>query len=262
MLHVPKSYQASKPTSLVICFHGFAEWPAHVMRISGWNEVAEEHGFIAVYPRGRGFPLRWFCNGRNGDDLKGAQDVQFISDLIDQLQACYSIDTNRVYASGLSNGGGMSCLLACRLSNRIAAVGSVSGAYLLRQSEWTAARKVPVILFHGTDDPLVPFHGGPSKVFPVPFPNVPDWVRWLGANHGCLPEPTKLADSGSANGLRYHGSPDETEVVFYALNGGGHTWPGGGKMPAFLVGHTPTDINATRLMWDFFQKHALKRNSL
>ncbi len=259
LLHVPKGYRVGQPTPLVISFHGFGEWPAHLMRVSGWNEVADEFGFLVVYPRGSGFPLHWFCNSMPGEGQKSAEDVQFISDLLDQLQRKYSIDTNRVYANGLSNGGGMSCLLACRLSGRIAAIGSVSGAYLLPRSEWNAPRRVPMILFHGTADPLVPFHGGPSKAFHVPFPDVPDWVHWVATNSGCRAEPVKLPDPGRASGVRYPGGTDAVEVVFYTLSGGGHTWPGGKKMPAFLVGLTPSDISATRLMWDFFQQHPIMR---
>lgn len=258
LLHVPKGYQPGKPTPLVICLHGFSEWPAHVMNISGWNEVADEYGFLVVYPRGRGFPLRWFCNGRPGDDRKGAEDVQFIADLLDQLHQRHNIDPSRVYANGLSNGGGMSFLLACKLSDRIAAIGSVAGAYLFPQTEWTAPRRVPAILFHGCEDPLVPFHGGPSKVFRVPFPDVPGWVQWLANHYGCLPEPVEIPHIGDATGVRYTGGPNETEVVFYSIRGGGHTWPGGGTMPAFLVGHTPTNICATRLMWNFFLTHSTK----
>lgn len=256
LIHVPKSYQPGKPTPLVISFHGFGEWPAHLMKVSRWNEVADESGFLVVYPRGSGFPLRWFSYGEPGEERN--QDVQFISDLLDQLQRTYSIDTNRVYANGLSNGGGMSCLLACKLSGRIAAIGSVSGAYLLPRSEWNAPRRVPMILFHGTDDPLVPFHGGPSKVFPIPFPDVPSWVHWLGTNYGCPAGPARLRDSGKASGIRYSGGTNGAEVVFHTLSGGGHTWPGGEKMPAFIVGATPSDINATRLMWDFFQRHSMR----
>lgn len=259
LIHVPKSYRAGQPTPLVISLHGFGEWPAHLMRISGWNEVADEFGFIIVYPRGSGIPLHWFSNGIRGEGRKSVEDVQFISDLLDELQRNYSIDTNRVYANGLSNGGGMSCLLACKLSDRIAAIGSVSGAYLMPRSEWNAPRRVPMILFHGTEDPLVPFHGGPSKVFPVPFPDVPNWVHWMGTNSGCNSKPVKLPDSGRASGVRYAGETNAAEVVFYTLSGGGHTWPGGGKMPAFLVGFTPSDINATRLMWDFFKQHPMMR---
>lgn len=256
LIHVPKNYQQGRPTPLVFSFHGFAEWPAHLMKISGWNELAEQSGFIVVYPRGSGFPLRWFSYGKPGS--KSTEDVQFISDLLDHVQRTYSIDTNRVYANGLSNGGGMSGLLACKLSHRIAAVGSVSGAYLLPRSEWNAPRRVPMILFHGTDDPLVPFRGGPSKVFPLPFPDMPAWVHWLGTNYGCSPVPARMPLSGKASGLLYNGS-NGLEIVFYTLNGGGHTWPGGGKMPAFIAGATPSDINATRLMWDFFERHPMPR---
>lgn len=257
LIHVPPSYQPGKPAPLVISFHGFAEWPAHLMKISRWNELSDEAGFLVVYPRGRGFPLRWFSFGNQ--NRQRDQDIQFISDLLDELQRTYTIDTNRIYANGLSNGGGMSTLLACKLSGRIAAIGSVSGAYLLPRSEWTAPRKVPMILFHGTDDPLVPFHGGPSRVFRLPFPDVPGWIKWLATNYGCSPSPVPLGEKGKASGLRYSGGANGAEVVFYKLSGGGHTWPGGGKMPAFIVGPTLSDINATRLMWDFFQQHPLRR---
>ncbi len=259
LLHVPKSYRSGQPTPLVISLHGFGEWPAHLMRVSGWNEVADEFGFIVVYPRGSGLPLHWSSNGLAGEDRKMGEDVQFISELLDELEGKYSIDTNRVYANGLSNGGGMSCLLACRLSGRIAAIGSVSGAYLLPRKEWNAPRRVPMILFHGTEDPLVPFHGGPSRIFRVPFPDVPDWVHWLGTNNGCVADPVRLPHCGKASGVRYAGETNAAEVVFYTLKGGGHTWPGGKKMPAFLVGFTPSDISATRLMWDFFQQHPMTR---
>jgi polyhydroxybutyrate depolymerase len=115
-----------------------------------------------------------------------------------------------------------------------------------------------MILFHGTADPLVPFRGGPSKIFRVPFPDVPR-VHWLATNNGCHAVTVKLPDSGKAAGVRYAGETNTAEVVFYTLSGGGHTWPGGGTMPAFLVGLTPSDISATRLMWDFFQQHPMVR---
>lgn len=259
LLHVPASYKPGTPVPLVISLHGFAEWPAHLMGISGWNKVADENNFIVVYPRGSSFPLRWYCNGRRGETRRAAQDVKFISALIDQLGQSYSIDTNRVYANGLSNGGGMSCLLACKLSQRIAAIGSVSGAYLLPASEWNAPRHVPIILFHGTQDPLVPFHGGPSKAFPIAFPDVPKWVEMVGTNYGFNLEPAALPSISNATGVRYSGGSNDAEIVFYTINGGGHTWPGGGRMPRFIVGHTPTNINATRLMWDFFKNHPLNK---
>ncbi|MBM3793878.1 MAG: hypothetical protein FJW31_07370 [Acidobacteria bacterium] len=135
LLHVPKSYQADRPTALVICLHGFAEWPAHVMRLSHWNRLADKSGFLVVYPFGSRFPLRWHCGGGFSNRELARQDVQFIADLIDQLKQRYNLDEARIYANGLSNGGGMSFLLAGQLSGRIAAFGK----YLKFRSRTLAA---------------------------------------------------------------------------------------------------------------------------
>ena len=259
LLHVPKTYQANRPTPLVICLHGFAEWPAHLQWLSHWNQLAEEFGFLVVYPAGSSFPLRWFCNGPLNPTEQAQQDVQFMADLVAQLKEHYHVDESRVYANGLSNGGGMSFLLACRLSERIAAIGSVGGAYLQPWAEYQPKRPVPAILFHGTADPIVPFHGGPSGMFAIPFPDIPQWVQSLAERNGCQPIPTPLPASGSVSGLRYTGGPSSAEVVFYTVRGGGHSWPGGKEMPTFIVGPTSPDVDATRLMWDFFQQHPLAR---
>ncbi len=86
LLYVPESYDPSRPVPLVITIHGFAQWPAHQMHISRWNELAEEQGFIVVYPAGTRFPKRWRTGGMPGSGQDTSADVQFISDLIDKLQ--------------------------------------------------------------------------------------------------------------------------------------------------------------------------------
>ena len=257
LLHVPKTYQSNRPTPLVICFHGFAEWPAHVMRLSHWNKLADEFGFLVVYPLGSSFPLRWNCNGRFSRKGGAQQDVQFISDLIDQLKKEYNIDEARVYANGLSNGGGMSFLLACQLSERIAAIGGVGGAYMLPWTEYQPKRPVPAMIFHGTADRIVPFHGMSSGRFSLP--DIPRWVQTLAERNGCQTNSVPLPASGSVSGVRYAGGANHADVVFYTVAGGGHTWPGGKAMPAFIVGKTTKDVDATRLMWNFFQQHPLTK---
>ena len=259
LLHVPKTYQSNRPTPLVICLHGFSEWPAHVMRLSHWNRLAEESGFLVVYPFGSSFPLRWRCNGRFNKAGDAQEDVQFISDLIDQLKKEYNIDEARVYANGLSNGGGMSFLLACKLSERIAAIGGVGGAYMLPWTEYKPKRPVPAMIFHGTADPLVPFHSKSSGRFASLLPDIPEWVQTLAQRNGCQTNSVPLATSGSVSGLRYEGGTNHADVVFYTVAGGGHTWPGGKAMPAFIVGKTTKDVDATRLMWNFFQQHPMAR---
>ena len=164
LLYVPRSYDRSRPTPLVISLHGGSMWPAAQMRTSQWNRVADEHGFIVVYPSGvsgRG-PRAW----RAGGSLGSSRDVQFIAELIDTLRAGYNIDSTMVFADGLSNGGGMAFLLSCTLSDRIAAVGVVGVAVFLPWSECTNQRAVPMIAFHGTADRFAWYHGGTSWVAP------------------------------------------------------------------------------------------------
>ena len=156
LLYVPDSYDPSVPTPLVITLHGFVQWPANQAAVSRWNKLADEYGFIVVYPAGTGFPMRW----RTWGAADPTQDITFISDLIDKLSAEYNIDPARVYANGLSNGGGMTFVLSCKLSERIAAIGTVAGAYSLPWDECNPSRPVPAIIFHGTADPIVPYQGG------------------------------------------------------------------------------------------------------
>jgi polyhydroxybutyrate depolymerase len=257
LLHVPRTYDPAVPTPLVISIHGYSEWPAHQAHLSRWNDLADQYGFIVVYPSGTRFPLRWRILGRPGSPADPQLDVTFISDLIDKLEGEYKLDPARIYANGLSNGGGMSFVLACQLSERIAAVGSVSGAYLFPWNACRSSRPVPAIIFHGTSDPIVPYLGGPSRAFKLPFPPVPEWVEALARHNGCRQAPEHIPASGGASGIRYGKCNSRAEVVFYTLRGGGHSWPGGEPMPEFIAGLTSQDLDATRLMWNFFQQHPM-----
>jgi polyhydroxybutyrate depolymerase len=254
LLHVPASYDPAKPVPLVISIHGFAEWPAHLRDISRWNDLADRHGFIVAYPAGTGFPRRWRATGAASG---GNQDVTFIADLLDQLAARYSVDLGRIYINGFSNGGGITYLLTCQLADRIAAAGSVAGAYSLPSDACQPARAVPFIAFHGTADPIVPYAGGTSGQFHLPV--VPDWIAGWAERSGCNPTPTPLPASGPVSGLRHTGCQDGAEVVFYSIEGGGHAWPGSTPLPRFIVGHTPQEPDATEVMWAFFSRHRLAR---
>ncbi len=147
----------------------------------------------------------------------------------------------------------MALLLASRLSERIAAFGGVGGAYALPWPEYTPKRPVPAIIFHGTSDPIVPFHA-------MSFGrDIPQWVEELAKHNGCQTNSVPLPGSGSVSGVRYPGATNNSEVIFYTVRGGGHTWPGGKPMPRFIVGETTQDIDATRLMWSFFMDHPLAK---
>jgi polyhydroxybutyrate depolymerase len=255
LLYVPDSYDPAVPTPLVVSIHGFAEWPAHQANVSRWTDLADEYGFIVVFPSGTGFPQRWRMVGTPGNGSNALQDVTFISDLIDQLAGEYNIDPARIYANGLSNGGGMSFVLSCELSERIAAFGSVSGAYLTPWEACKPSRPMPAILFHGTADTTVPYDGGPSRAFHLPFPDVPAWVDMLAERNGCIGSGLESQVSGEVSRLQYMDCA--ADVVFYTITGGGHTWPGGDTLPEAIVGYTTQELDATQLMWDFFQQHPL-----
>ena len=255
LLYVPASYDPATLTPLIISLHGFAEWPAHQMEISRWNNLADQYGFLVVYPSGTKFPLRWRANDAAGSDNELSTDVIFISELINKLIAEYEIDTARIYVNGLSNGGGMSFLLSCELSDRIAAFGSVSGAFLLPWEACKPSRAVPAIIFHGTADPIVPFEGGPSGMFDIPFPAIPEWVDTLAALNNCDGIPQTIPLTGEISGVEFTNCA--ADVVFYTIKGGGHSWPGGEPMPEWIVGYTSMEIDATQLMWEFFSQHPM-----
>jgi polyhydroxybutyrate depolymerase len=232
--------------------HGAAGWPVLQMELSGWNRLAEEHGFLVVYPAGvaGAGPRIWRMGGK--------RDVRFISDLIDKLQATYNIDPARIYADGLSNGGGMAFVLSCTMSDRIAAVGMVGAAQLLPWSWCTDRRAVPMIEFHGTGDRFAPYDGGTSWIADRPFPSIPTWTANWARRNRCGAGPVETVVAADVTRVDYTHCANNAAVVLYRIEGGGHSWPGGEPMPEWFVGPTSRSIDATRVMWEFFRMHPLR----
>ena len=258
ILYVPKSYDRAKPAPLVISIHGAANWPSFQMNLSQWNSLADEHGFIVVYPAGEGGgPKTWFLNGRR--TRSGMPDVVFISELIDTLEASYNIDPARIYANGLSNGGGVTFVLSCMLPDRIAAFGAVAAAVTLPLDWCDGSRPAPMIAFHGTDDRFTPYDGAKMWLAPDPFPSIPAWTANWARRNRCAPMPVESAAASDVTRLEYTDCADDASVVLYTIEGGGHTWPGSPPLPEWLVGPTSRSVDATRLMWAFFRQHPLRR---
>jgi polyhydroxybutyrate depolymerase len=259
LLYIPKSYNRAKPTPLVITLHTSMSWDSAAMAISRWNSVADENGFLVVYPEGTGLgPKPWEMAG--SETPSRMPDVLFVAELIDSLGASYSIDKTRIYANGMSNGGGMAFVLSCTLPDRIAAVGMVS-AGLDPGWDWcTDHTPVPVIAFHGTADPVVPYNGGPSKLGGGTFPNVPEFFAKWSRRNQCGPNPIESVVATDVMRLQYAGCANDGEVVLYTIKGEGHQWPGGGRIAAErMVGPYSHSIDATRQMWAFFHEHRLTR---
>jgi len=259
LLYVPDTYDPSEPTPLVISLHALATWPAHQKNLSRWNRLADKYGLIVVYPSGSGFPRMWHTI-EIGAGLE--RDVRFIAELIDNLQTAYNIDSARIYATGMSNGGGMAFVLACTLSDRIAAAGLVATAQALPFGWCASTRPVPMISFHGAADPLVPYEGGPlgDPFNPVKtvFPPVRGWVaRWAERNR-CATGPVESTIAPDVVRTAYLECAEDASVILYSLQGAGHVWPGGKPLPEWRVGPNSDSIDATSEMWAFFREHPLR----
>jgi polyhydroxybutyrate depolymerase len=273
-LHVPAGYDG-EPTALVVSMHGFLSNPLEQAKFSGMSEVADERGFIVVYPSGAGEPPAWNAGDCCEYVERERDDVAFIGALVDAVGESACIDLARVYATGHSNGGFLSHRIACELSDRIAAIASVSGVLGVAPADCQPERPVPVLQIHGDADPTIPYGGGSPEGWELLYPGLPaptyrsvaETVSFWREHDGCDASRTQVYSEGDANCQRYDGCDAGSEVTLCTLSGGGHTWPGGdptaleamvlGLPVTSLIGVTSTSLDASAYIWDFFERHPL-----
>ncbi|HXW56153.1 MAG TPA: PHB depolymerase family esterase [Candidatus Cybelea sp.] len=264
-VHLPKYYSTSNRWPLVFVIHGRTGTGPGMERIAYFDSFADRNGIIAIYPNG---VSRSWADGRGDSPAErdGVDDIAFFSAMLDKLESTYSVDTSRVYASGLSNGGFMSYRLACELSARIAAVAPVGATFSATLSEnCHPSRPVSVLEINGTEDPLVPYdggqvrHGSSGRIL-----SARDSVAYWARIDGCPATPVRDSFHGESSGgfetrhEIYSGCRDNVEVALYSVVGGGHTWPGGRQyLPALIIGKTSRDFDANDIIWKFFQAHPL-----
>lgn len=258
-LYVPATYDRAMPTPLVISIHPAATWPRLQMLMSRWNRLADQHGFIVVYPAGTGAffggvgpgPQVW--QGGPAFD----RNVRFITDLIDSLGRQYNVDPERIYVNGMSNGGTMALALGCVISSRIAAVAAVAPAGPIPPGteECAGSTPKPTLIFHGTADRMAPYLGGLSPVLPRRVPNMPDWVAQTARYNRCKHESSQIQFAPGVRRIAYSECANDADVVFYTIMGGGHTWPGGEHLVELVAGKTSDAISASNLMWEFYRQH-------
>ena len=264
LLYLPPDYEPGQALPLVLSLHGFSSNPHGQRAFSQWDQVAKRTHVAIAYPQGTGFPQRWNADPEFG--ITGENDVEFIRALIKQLVDQLAIDHKRIYVTGFSNGGAMALRLACELSDQIAAIGTVAAPVSPTLLTCQRDRPIPAIAFHGTQDPIVPYAGrsfsnGQDLSFiesHIPNPDLyaaPEWTNLWATNNGCAPDPNPLTPQGVVTGIAYEDCVDNASVLFYSINGGGHTWPGGRNIP--FVGITTYDIHASEIMWAFFKLHPL-----
>lgn len=256
ILYIPAAYTGDTPVPLVFNLHGYTSSNLEQLFYGDFRAIADTANFLIALPNGTidGQGNRFWNTFLGGAPV---DDVGFIADLLDALQADYNIDANRVYSTGMSNGGFMSYSLACELNDRITAVASVTGTMI--QSKLNACdpqRPVPVLQIHGTADNVVPYNGSVINTF-VAIPTLV--AAWADFNN-CNPTPavtpvpnTNTGDGCTAERHVYTGGDLGSTVEHYKVIGGAHTWPGS----VFPIGVTNQDFNASREIWRFFSQYSL-----
>lgn len=257
IVHLPTSYTASQQYPLVFNLHGYSSNATQQMLYTKMNTTADENDFIVVYPEG----IENYWNSFN----YGENDVKFIDSLLEKLSREYSIDRASVYSCGMSNGGFMSYTLACHLSRKIAAIASVTGTL----SNWDVQHcaiehRMPVLQIHGTTDPVVNYETGSVDAGTGNFTGIGIEAClqfWRDTNNCTLASDTtdlpdiNTDDNSTVQLIRYRDCADNSEVYFYKIHNGGHTWPSG--LIDIGNGNTNKDFVASTEIWNFFKRHKL-----
>ena len=258
-LYRPSGWDRLKNMPLVLLLHGAGGDAQGMEKLTGFIAIAEREKFVLVYPEG--IDNQW-NDGRGRNEL--VNDVAFISKLIDFMVMEFSIDKNKVYIAGMSNGGFMTMRLACELADKITAVAAVASTVdSAVDANCETNKPMPVMLFAGDKDKLVPLKGGivprlPNSVLLSQNALAEKWAR----RNGCNPKPTITDlpepnhDGTTVTKTVYNNGKNNTEVVSYLIHNGGHTWPGGYQyLPPILIGKTTKELNASEVIWEFFKRH-------
>ena len=257
LVDLPPRYASRGPMPLVFNFHGGGGSPNGARTQSGFSALGARVGAILVYPAGSGrFSderlLTWNTGSCCGyASAQKIDETAFVRALIDALEHTYSIDRNRIYATGLSNGGMMAHLVGCTLADRFAAIAVISGELSM---DCHPSRPVSVLIVHGTADENLPYNGGVGRkaldkheVKPVSFA-VDSWKTF----DKCVTGATTTTQGVVTHSVWPCG--DGTALELYTIEGGGHSWPGGQRM-ARLLDAPSNALNATQVAWDFFAAH-------
>jgi len=273
LLHVPPHAAAGKPLPVVLVFHGGGGNAKGQKAWCGLDGIADQEGFLAVYPNGTGrFSnqrlLTWNAGTCCGyARARAVDDVGFVIALLTDLAARTPVDHTRVHATGMSNGAMMSYRLAVEASERIAAIAPVAGSMVVES--FTPRRPMPVMHFHSVDDSRALYQGGLGSRWPfltrvMHTPVEETITRWV--QYDDCPTPPQIgptlhgtADNGeaahTATKISYGPCRQGTEIVLWKLTGAGHVWPGPGPTyPEWLLGTPTRVINASQEMWKFFRR--------
>jgi len=252
ILYVPASYSPGTPAPLVLNFHGYTSNAFEQMFYGDFRPIADTAGFLVVHPMGT-IDIIGNTHWNVGWGTSTVDDIGFTKALIDSLSAQYNINQDRIYSTGMSNGGFMSYQLACEMSERIAAIASVTGDFNVNQTTTCSPQHpMPVMEVHGTADQTVPYNGN------IIFAPIPTTVNYWVDFNSCdtpatindIPD-TDTSDGCTAQHQVYMNGTNGAAVEHYKIINGVHAWPGS----AFGGVGTNQDIDASKEIWRFFSKY-------
>lgn len=270
-IYLPEGFNRQKSLPLVLALHGGGGTVRQFdqkLSQGQFKTIANQRGVILVFPDGMN---RQWNDGRTQHlkRSKSYDDVGFISKVIDRMIDDYGVDSQRVYVTGISNGGFMSVRLALDLSDKIAAIAPVTAQLPLALQHKTPKQPISVMTINGTEDPIVPYQGGHVRLFRFgrsrgEILSASDTIEHFRLHNSCqaTPKKTSLPEKDSNDDTRvemeqYTGCADQTEVTLVKVLGGGHTWPGGAQyLKPKVIGRVSKDINASAMIIDFFLKHS------
>jgi polyhydroxybutyrate depolymerase len=258
-VYIPKNYIKGSSRPLIIHLHGYGLNGTLEQFYTNYMPVADTAGFLVAYPEGLVDNTgRQYWNAGIPGLPTTHDDVAFLSNLIDALHNRFTIDKSRVYASGLSNGGYMCYRLAWQLSDKIAAIASVSGSMSHHDFlNCTPPRPIPVMEIHGTADQTVPYTSSAIGT------DIDSLLHFWVLNDHCLPisDPINLPDKDPADGstvMHFQWSAEllNTSCELYRIIGGAHLdWPGAG------AGNN-MDFSASPTIWQFFNRYQTSQSSV
>ena len=252
ILYIPAIYDGNTDVPLILNFHGFGSNANQQLVYGDFRDIADKEGFLLVHPEGTLLNGNQHWNVGSFTIGSTTDDVSFTEALIDELANQYAINLDRVYATGMSNGGYMSFLLACQLSEKIAAVASVTGSMTPETyNACNAQHPTPILQIHGTGDSTVPYNGDTWTR------SIEDVISYWANYNNCETNPTNTAltdidpsDGSTVEHIVYINGDNGLTTEHMKVIGGGHTWPGS----AFNFPGTNYDINASMEIWQFFSR--------
>ena len=269
IIHIPKNLTEDSP--LVFIIHGFTGSAEGISAYSDMNSIAERESFIAVYPQGtKDINGNTFFNvGYEFHDDSTINDVSFIRELVRSLSQEFNLSRKKAFATGMSNGGDMSYLLACTSSDLFKAVAPVAGVLMKGLKDSCELNSpVPVFEIHGTADKISLFEGdlnneeGWGAYYDLPSTIDFFAKRYQLTNKSVNQIISKKSGADYDIFFERHWSDNlEEEVWLYRIEDGRHVWPGikfnwwDNPLAWFYFGSGNEDINASEEVWAFFKKY-------